>query len=148
MCGLWDNVDEFETMRNVLMQPIAPPSRRRGGIPAGLDAIIGRALARGPERRYQTAEEMADDLDELLIEMSTTAQAIPNLLHHLFGRDPNGARSEETVSATISATGTAGIELPMPTGVVAPGKRPLGPRVLFALAALAVLAAIASALLR
>jgi serine/threonine protein kinase len=138
--------DEVETMRNVLMQPIAPPSRRRGGIPAGLDAIVGRALAREPERRYQTAEEMAEELDELLIEMSTTAQAIPNLLHHLFGRDPDVARGEE-LSATISATGTAGLDLPLPA-IVAPKVRPLGPRVLFALAAVAALAALALALLR
>jgi serine/threonine protein kinase len=140
---LFAGSDEFETMRNVLMQPIAPPSRRRGGIPAGLDAVIARALARDPDRRYQTAEEMAEDLDELLLDMSTTAQAIPNLLRHLFGRD--GAPGEEALSAAISATGTAGLDLPTPAPLVRPALRHLGPPALFVLAALAMLAAIALA---
>ncbi len=145
---LFAGADEYETMRNVLMQPIAPPSRRRGSIPAGLDAIVVRALAREPERRYQTAEEMADALDELLIEMSTSAQAIPHLLHHLFGRDPNPAETEEALSATISATGTAGPDAPTPMPLVATRARRFGPLAFLVAAAVAVLATIAAALLR
>ena len=93
---LFAGADEFETMRNVLMQTVAPPSRRRGGIPAGLDTVVAHALAREPERRYQTADEMADDLDAVLREMSAAGQGIPHLLHHLFGRDPKPARAETT----------------------------------------------------
>jgi serine/threonine protein kinase len=143
---LFAGVDEFETMRNVLMQPIAPPSRRRGSIPAGLDAIVERALAREPERRYQDADEMAEDLDDLLLEMSTAGQAIPNLLRHLFGRDPNGAGTEPA-SSTMSA-GAAGAEAMTPASLVTLPTPRFPPFALIAAGTVALVAAIAAALLR
>ena len=139
---LFAGADEFETMRNVLMQPIAPPSRRRGSIPAGLDAVVTRALAREPERRYQTAEEMADDLDRLLLEMSTAGQAIPNLLRHVFGRDPGAPRL-----ATSSAPATVA-EMTTPSSLVVRSASRFPPFALVAAATVALVAAIAAALLR
>ena len=38
------------------------PSKKRSDIPRGLDMIVIRALAKDPEERYQTAEEMDEDL--------------------------------------------------------------------------------------
>jgi eukaryotic-like serine/threonine-protein kinase len=42
-----------------------PPSELRHGIPPELDQIVLRALAKNPEDRYQSAEEMEEDLDRL-----------------------------------------------------------------------------------
>jgi len=39
-----------------------PPRRVRSSIPASLDAIVMRALDKTPERRYQRAADLADDL--------------------------------------------------------------------------------------
>ncbi|MBS4728098.1 Stk1 family PASTA domain-containing Ser/Thr kinase [Mycobacterium sp. SM1] len=39
-----------------------PPSQRREGISADLDAVVLKALAKNPENRYQTAAEMRADL--------------------------------------------------------------------------------------
>jgi serine/threonine-protein kinase len=39
-----------------------PPSKIRPEIPAELDQVVLRALAKAPEDRYQTAEEFAEDL--------------------------------------------------------------------------------------
>jgi eukaryotic-like serine/threonine-protein kinase len=147
---LFAGADEYETMRNVLMQAVAPPSRRRGGIPAGLDAVVAHALARERERRYQTADEMADDLDAVLREMSAAGQGITHLLHHLFGRDPKpGGQSvgpDEAPSHTISATGTAGPDGGTPLPMTATHPRRFHRFALFALVAGAIVAAAISAL--
>jgi serine/threonine-protein kinase len=42
--------------------PPRPPSARAPGIPADLDRIVLRSLAKNPADRYQTAEEMDSDL--------------------------------------------------------------------------------------
>jgi eukaryotic-like serine/threonine-protein kinase len=40
-----------------------PPGALRSGIPRSLDAVVMRALARHPDQRYQTAEEMSAALE-------------------------------------------------------------------------------------
>jgi serine/threonine protein kinase len=45
--------------------PITPLSALRSDIPAALELVLQRALERDPQRRYQTAEEMAADLGRL-----------------------------------------------------------------------------------
>ncbi|MBS9533749.1 Stk1 family PASTA domain-containing Ser/Thr kinase [Mycobacterium sp. M1] len=39
-----------------------PPSQRHPGLPADLDAVVLKALAKNPDNRYQTAAEMRADL--------------------------------------------------------------------------------------
>jgi serine/threonine-protein kinase len=49
----------------IVEAPITPLSALRSDIPAALETIVRRALERDPQRRYQTAEEMAADLARL-----------------------------------------------------------------------------------
>src|SRR5262245_44726926 len=74
---------DFERIRNVLHAPIVPPSERRPGLPAALDRIVLRALDRDLSRRYQTAEEMADDLEMFLRNFPPERNAIKKLLVEL-----------------------------------------------------------------
>ena len=43
-------------------EPPRPPSARAPGIPADLDRVVVRALAKNPAERYQSAEELDSDL--------------------------------------------------------------------------------------
>ncbi len=61
------------TFYRVLNMEIQPPSQARPEVPPELDAIVLKALQRDRERRYQSAQEMARDLDQFL-----AAQAFPS----------------------------------------------------------------------
>lgn len=55
----------------------APPSDLNHEIPAALDAIVMKALAKNPDNRYQTAREMRQDLERVL--RGESVQATPLL---------------------------------------------------------------------
>src|SRR4051812_35941309 len=56
-----------DTPLEIAMKPLpaipAPPSDRTPAVPRELDLIVLRALAKNPRNRYQSAEEMAADLE-------------------------------------------------------------------------------------
>jgi serine/threonine-protein kinase len=84
---LFPGENDFLTMRNVLSQPVPAPSSIRPEVPPALDAIVARALERDRELRYPSAQAMADDLERFLQEAPCHSQAVPRLLHELFGED-------------------------------------------------------------
>lgn len=57
---------DFATLELVRDAQVAPPSLKAPGIPAALDAIVMKALAREAEDRYQSAEEMQRALEQFL----------------------------------------------------------------------------------
>ncbi|MBX3252366.1 MAG: serine/threonine protein kinase, partial [Myxococcales bacterium] len=58
---LFDDADEGVVIRRVLAGDVPPPSEL-GPVPAALEAVAMRALARRPEERFETAEAFADAL--------------------------------------------------------------------------------------
>ncbi len=50
------------TMQKVLKEDPLPPSTLNVQAPAGMDAVVRKALAKRPEDRFQTAREFADAL--------------------------------------------------------------------------------------
>jgi serine/threonine protein kinase/TolA-binding protein len=57
-----------------------PPSRFNPEISPELDRITAKALAKKPEERYQTADEMLEDLRNARQRLSTPAQQTPKLV--------------------------------------------------------------------
>ena len=53
-------------IRSILESPIPPPSSLNPAISPELDAVVLRALEREPSRRFDTAEEMASRIEELV----------------------------------------------------------------------------------
>src|SRR5262245_32582620 len=57
---------QADTMAAILTAPIPPLARTSPGLPAELDRILGKALAKDREERYQTAADFLVDLRTLL----------------------------------------------------------------------------------
>ena len=55
----------IEIAANVLHVEPSPPSRMNSSVSPGLDFIAMKALAKKPDKRYQSAKEMIADLDEV-----------------------------------------------------------------------------------
>src|SRR5262249_29887569 len=51
------------TILNVLDKTVAPPGSMRADVPPEMDAVVLRALARDPAKRYATARDMAIALE-------------------------------------------------------------------------------------
>lgn len=83
--------DELDCMRRVLKQTIPLPSERARNYPAELDRIVMRALARNPKHRYQSAGELAADLEAFARSRSrrSTVTRLANFMCELF---PDGRR--------------------------------------------------------
>src|SRR5262249_18081471 len=58
--------DREEVLRQIAFEEPRPPSRLNKAMPAELETISLKALAKNPEERYATAQELADDLRRFL----------------------------------------------------------------------------------
>jgi serine/threonine-protein kinase len=115
---LFRGKSELETLNNVLEMPVPPPSTQRPDIPASLDAVVMKALARNRNVRYPTGHAMAEDLDAVLHLTGFHARMLSDLLRESFGSD--ASKSQETLSsvspellaslAEDSAAGTGGTQ--------------------------------------
>jgi serine/threonine protein kinase len=66
--------DREELLRQIATGEPPPPRRLEPSIPVELETIVLKAMAREPEGRYQTAQEMADDLRRFLDGQSILAR--------------------------------------------------------------------------
>ena len=58
--------DRQELLRQIAHEEPAPPRRLNPAIPRDLETIVLKAMAKEPESRYATAQELADDLRRFL----------------------------------------------------------------------------------
>jgi serine/threonine-protein kinase len=77
---LFGSDHELVTLRKVVSMPIEPPSRLRPEVPATLDAIVMKALERDPDKRYQSAAEMARDLNEFVVASALRADELKSFV--------------------------------------------------------------------
>ena len=58
-------------LSSIIKDPMPPLAAARSDVPSDLDRIIRRCLAKEPERRYQTAIDLRNELEELQQQMLT-----------------------------------------------------------------------------
>jgi serine/threonine-protein kinase len=66
---LFKSSNELATLHETLQGEIKLPSAFRAELPTDLDTICMRALSRDPAERYQSAQEMKDELDRFLLSL-------------------------------------------------------------------------------
>ncbi len=71
--SLFRGEHEGQTIQKLLYGEIKPPSKVHHSIPSELDGVVLRALERDVSLRYQTADEMADDLRAAALEARALA---------------------------------------------------------------------------
>lgn len=121
---LFDAATAEETMQQVCIRPIEPPSTVGLKPPAALDEVCLRALAREPERRFSSAEEMMNELRRIALREGFLASPteIAQWVRDSVGRELAQRRLLilDAARAPISAPGLA--------ATVPAGEAGLGPR--------------------
>jgi serine/threonine protein kinase len=89
---LFHGVDTIDSMRRVVNQPIPRP--RSGALPADVEAAVGRALERDPDRRFTSAGELADALERVALDngLETSAEEIAATMSGLYPDDEDPQR--------------------------------------------------------
>jgi WD40 repeat protein/serine/threonine protein kinase len=98
-----------EVLRQIAFEEPRPPRRLNKAVPAELETIIQKAMAKSPAERYATAQELADDLRRYLEDKPIRAKR-PSLLQ----RFRKWARRHKTVvraTGVVLAMGVAALAL-------------------------------------
>jgi serine/threonine protein kinase len=132
---LFRRESDFATMRAITEGSTIPPSQRRPGYPPELEAIVMKALARRPEDRYQTAQELQLDLEAFAREqrLVISSVSLARFMEGLFAdkiaawreaQQAGKALGEHLAATASGASSEHGRDLasppsPLPSGVIA-----------------------------
>ena len=86
--------EDYVLMQKIMNEPYPPLATLCDYIPPGVEAIVDRSLAKSPDNRYQTAEEMAADIDSVIedLRQQEVVDLVPKARQLLEDRDLTRAR--------------------------------------------------------
>jgi serine/threonine protein kinase len=86
--------EDYVLMQKIMSEPHPPLSSLCDFTPPGVEAIVDRSLAKLPDDRYQTAEEMAADIDSVIedLRQQEVVDLVPKARQLLEVRDLTRAR--------------------------------------------------------
>jgi serine/threonine-protein kinase len=79
---------DFDTLKLVKAMPIPRPSTRNSAVKPALDGVVMRALERDPDKRYKSADEMGDELEELVLRKGYSTRALGQKVRELADQEP------------------------------------------------------------
>lgn len=97
---LFSTRSDLATLAAVYEADVPPPSARRREVPAGLDAVVLRALAREPEERFRWASDLRDALRPF-----AAAEGGPAVARLVTGAFPSDLKAELTRLEELQAAG-------------------------------------------
>jgi len=117
---LYKRDSDFNAMAAIVSDPPQAPSTRRPDIPPELDALALRLLAKDPDVRFQTADEVHEAIETIAVRMGTalSSAALARYLRELFGQRPEPwieMQSRETHPEVFTVTSE-----PIPVDLTAP----------------------------
>jgi hypothetical protein len=86
-----------EMLHQIAFVPVAPPSRVSPYVPRALDPIFAKALAKDSNARYETARDLAEDLDRWLAQ-----RPLIHANEGVWRRATRGVRSRPAVAALVA----------------------------------------------
>jgi tRNA A-37 threonylcarbamoyl transferase component Bud32 len=92
---LYQRPSDFSSMSAIVSEPTTPPSVIRPEVPAAVDAIVLRALAKHPDDRFASAHEMFETIEAAA---ATIAQPVSVAGLARFVRDIFGPRPEPWIA--------------------------------------------------
>lgn len=97
---LFQGQTDLETLENVRACKVPSIHRVRTDIPAALDRILSRALAKKPADRYSSAREMGRELSQFLVEqrMSVTSYDLASWIQEIIDLPPEASRLSPTLA--------------------------------------------------
>jgi serine/threonine protein kinase len=87
---LFKRSSDFENMNAIVTEATPPPSARRPDVPPEIDELVLRLLAKSPDDRYQTADDLVEALEATAARTSLvlSSSALGRLVRELFGQRP------------------------------------------------------------
>jgi serine/threonine protein kinase len=107
---VFDGRDREELLRQIAFEEPLPPRRLKKTIPVDLETIVLKAMAKGVEDRYATAQELADDLRRFLEHKPVRARR-PTILERAgkWSRRHRSVAISAAVLLLLAAVGSATI---------------------------------------
>jgi serine/threonine protein kinase len=99
--------DREELLRRIAQSDPPPPRRINRAVPVDLETVILKSMAREPERRYATAQDLADDLGRFL--EHRPVRAVRPSVRERVGKWAWRHRSVLTALAVVGALATGGL---------------------------------------
>jgi serine/threonine protein kinase len=122
---LFKGTNDVLTIERVRRCEVPPPSQQNPMVPPQLDAVILRALAKDPDRRYGTAADMADALDDVVHAARFQPTHLAQLLYDLFPIEGGAPAPRLSVNSSSHVSSSSIRSLRSPT--VPPVSRSFSP---------------------